>query len=96
MPTNARRSTYLDGLLGTHLTLIDFRGGDPSPFVDAAARRKIPLSILQLDEPDLKGVYGQDMLLVRPDHHIAWRGTGRKMPDAGGILATALGWGMQR
>jgi 2-polyprenyl-6-methoxyphenol hydroxylase-like FAD-dependent oxidoreductase len=92
-------STFLkDGValydrLGTHFTLIDFQRADPSPFVDAAARRRIPLSVLQLDEPDLKGVYGQEMLLVRPDHHIAWRGTGSKAPDADAVLATALGWG---
>lgn len=82
--------------LGTHFTLIDFRGGDPSPFIDAAARRGIPLSVLQLDEPALKGVYGQDMLLVRPDHHIAWRGTSSKTPDADAVLATALGWGARQ
>ena len=88
--------TALYDRLGTYFTLIDFRGGDPSPFIDAAARRRIPLSVLQLDEPDLKGVYGQDMLLVRPDHHIAWRGTGSKMPTADAILAAALGWGAER
>jgi hypothetical protein len=88
--------TALYDRLGTHFTLIDFRGGDPSPFVDAAARRQIPLSILQLDEPNLKGVYGQDMLLVRPDHHIVWRGTGSKTLDADRILTTALGWGVER
>jgi hypothetical protein len=88
--------TALYDRLGTHFTLIVFRGGDLSPFVDAAARRQIPLSVLQLDEPDLKGVYGQDMLLVRPDHHIAWRGTGSKTPNADTILATALGWGAER
>jgi 2-polyprenyl-6-methoxyphenol hydroxylase-like FAD-dependent oxidoreductase len=94
--TFLKDGTALYDRLGTHFTLIDFRGGDPSPFVDAAARRQIPLSILQLDEPDLKGVYGQDMLLVRPDHHIAWRGTGGGTPNAEGILATALGWGVER
>jgi hypothetical protein len=88
--------TALYDRLGTHFTLIDFRGGDPSPFVDAAARRQIPLSILQLDEPNLKAVYGQDMLLVRPDHHIVWRGTGSKTLDADRILTTALGWGVER
>ncbi|WP_426408491.1 FAD-dependent monooxygenase [Bradyrhizobium ganzhouense] len=91
--TILKDGTALYDRLGTHFTLIDFRRGDPSPFVDAAARRRIPLSVLQLDEPDLKGVYGQEMLLVRPDHHIAWRGTGSKTPDADAVLATALGWG---
>jgi hypothetical protein len=31
---------------------------------------------------------------VRPDHHIAWRGTGNKTPDADAVLARALGWGV--
>jgi hypothetical protein len=88
--------TALYDRLGTHFTLIDFRRRDLSAFVDAAAQRQIPLSVLQLDEPDLKGVYGQDMLLVRPDHHIAWRGTGGETPNADKILATALGWGAER
>ena len=88
--------TALYDRLGPYFTLIDFRRGDLSPFVDAAARRKIPLSVLQLDEPDLKGVYGKDMLLVRPDHHIAWRGTGSKAPNADAILATAFGWRVER
>jgi len=94
--TFLKDGTALYDHLGTHFTLIDFRGGDPSPFVDAASRRQIPLSILQLEEPDLKGVYGQDMLLVRPDHHIAWCGTGSKTTNADEILATALGWGVER
>lgn len=94
--TLLKDGTALYDRLGSYFTLIDFRGGDPSSFVDAAARRRIPLSVLQLDEPDLKGVYGRDMLLVRPDHHIAWRGTGSKTPNADAILATALGWGAER
>ncbi|WGD56725.1 FAD-dependent monooxygenase [Bradyrhizobium sp. CB1650] len=94
--TLLKDGTALYDRLGPYFTLVDFRGGDLSPFVDAAARRRIPLSVLQLDEPDLKGVYGQDTLLLRPDHHVAWRGTGGKTPDADAILATALGWGAQR
>ena len=94
--TFLKDGTALYDRLGTYFTLIDFRGSDLSAFVEAAARRQIPLSILQLDEPDLKGVYGQDMLLVRPDHHIAWRGTGSKAPNADAILAKALGWRVEQ
>jgi hypothetical protein len=94
--TFLKDGTALYDRLGTYFTLIDFRGSDLSAFDEAAARRQIPLSILQLDEPDLKGVYGQDMLLVRPDHHIAWRGTGSKAPNADAILANALGWGVEQ
>src|SRR6185295_14578484 len=74
--TFLKDGTALYDRLGKYFTLIDFSESDLSNFVEAAARRQIPLSILQLDEPGLKGVYGQNMLLVRPDHHIAWRGTG--------------------
>jgi len=94
--TFLKDGTALYDRLGTYFTLIDFRGSDLSAFVEAAARRQIPLSILQLDEPDLKGVYGQDMLLVRADHHMAWRGTGSKAPNADAILAKALGWGVEQ
>jgi hypothetical protein len=88
--------TALYDRLGTHFTIIDFSGGDLSPYVDAAAPRRIPLPVLQLDEPDLKGVHGQEVLLVRPNHHIAWRGTGSRTPNADVILATALGSGAER
>jgi hypothetical protein len=94
--TFLKDGTALYDRLGKYFTLIDFSGSDLSNFVEAAARRQIPLSILQLDEPGLKGVYGQNMLLVRPDHHIAWRGTDSKTPNADAILAKALGWGTEQ
>lgn len=62
--------------------------------MDAAARRQIPLSILQLDEPDLEvGVYGQTCCSCGFDHLLRGAGTGSKTPNADTILATALGWG---
>jgi hypothetical protein len=105
-PTTKRGSRLPDGFLndgtalydrlGTDFTMIDFRGGDLSPFVGAAAPRRIPLPVLQLGEPDLKGVHGQEVLLVRPNHLIAWRATGNRTPNADMILATALDSGAER
>ena len=94
--TFLKDGTALYDRLGTYFTLIDFSGSDLSNFVEAAARRQMPLSILQVDEPGLKGVYGRNMLLVRPDHHIAWRGTDSETPNADAILAKALGWGTEQ
>src|SRR5262249_4946834 len=65
------RSLY--DTLGTGMTLITFEDTD-SAMAEAARRRGVPLTVV-----DLRGVaLGQDdptsALLVRPDQHIAWRG----------------------
>ncbi|WP_315834746.1 FAD-dependent monooxygenase [Bradyrhizobium prioriisuperbiae] len=98
MPGARLPSTFLsDGSalfdrLGPWFTLIDFGGADTDNFVAAAAKARIPLQILKLNEPSLERIYGRDTLLVRPDQHIAWRGSQRTRADADRILARALGW----
>jgi len=37
-------------------------------------------------------VYGRDAFLVRPDQHIAWRGSEATVVDGAKVLARALGW----
>jgi hypothetical protein len=39
-----------------------------------AQARQVPLQVLELPEPTLRDVYERDLLLVRPDLHVAWRG----------------------
>jgi 2-polyprenyl-6-methoxyphenol hydroxylase-like FAD-dependent oxidoreductase len=61
--------------LGLWFTLVCI-GMPPSvALVEAAARRGAPLDVLWLDEPDFITIYGRRLMLVRPDQHIAWRGT---------------------
>jgi hypothetical protein len=48
---------------------------------------------MQFEEPELTRVYGRELLLVRPDQHIAWRGLACDSPrDAEAIIARVLGW----
>ena len=47
---------------------------DPSPLVEAATERKIPLQVVTLREPEVLQCYGRRFILVRPDGHVAWRG----------------------
>jgi hypothetical protein len=67
------RSLY--DVLGRDHTLLRFTAEpDPAPFAAAAAERGMPLTIV-----DLTGVLpahhcDAPLVLVRPDHHIAWRG----------------------
>jgi len=98
MPGARLPSTFLqDGSalfdrLGPWFTLVNFGAMDATPFVSAAERARVPLQVLSLNEPALEAVYGRDALLVRPDQHIAWRGSETTVVDGAKILSRALGW----
>jgi hypothetical protein len=53
----------------------------------------MPLKVVQFEEPELTCVYGSQLLLIRPDQHIAWRGLACDSPrDADAIITRVLGW----
>jgi 2-polyprenyl-6-methoxyphenol hydroxylase-like FAD-dependent oxidoreductase len=68
-----RRSLY--DALGADYTLIRI---DPtvsvSGMVEAAAQRGVPLAVLDVDTPEAQALYARNLVLVRPDQHVAWRG----------------------
>ncbi len=90
------RSVY--DALGTGFTLVALPGVTVGPEVtDAAAQHGIPLTVRQLrlgdtepDEDALRERWGADLLLVRPDQHVAWRGSDPAAAAAG--LLRAAGW----
>jgi len=61
-------------LLGLYFTLLVIDSGDTAAFEAQATALNIPLTVVHLGRPDLMPVYARNFLLVRPDHHIAWRG----------------------
>ena len=85
-------------LLGDGLSLLRLMPGQDDELVDAAAGRGVPLTVVDLtDVPGLRSRYGADLLLARPDQHVAWRGdaighagaTDAAAADA--LLGTVLG-----
>ncbi|WP_326686789.1 FAD-dependent monooxygenase [Streptomyces sp. NBC_01795] len=61
--------------LSDGFTLVDFSGKDLGQDVTAVAgKRGMPLDVLAVDDPHARGVWERDLVLVRPDQHIAWRG----------------------
>ena len=78
--------------LGTGLTLL--RVGhcppDTSMIVCAARDRGIPLSVVDIDDADIRDLYDCDLALIRPDHYVAWRGNAAPA-DAHSMLARLVG-----
>ena len=67
------RSLY--DALGDGFALLRFESSvSVSGIVDAAARRGLPLAVLDLDGPNARALYARKLVLVRPDRHVAWRG----------------------
>jgi 2-polyprenyl-6-methoxyphenol hydroxylase-like FAD-dependent oxidoreductase len=80
-------------LLGPWFTLLALNGGDPSALQGAAERQKIPLQVLPIDDANAYTVYDARLILVRPDHHVVWRGNDIRDPrTADAIVRRALGW----
>ncbi|UCE32600.1 MAG: monooxygenase, partial [Burkholderiales bacterium] len=47
---------------------------DVSSLDAAAARRAMPLAVLDVEAGDARALYRHGLALIRPDQHVAWRG----------------------
>ena len=76
---------------GFEWTLLCLGGARDSalPLVDAAKARSLPLTVLELRDGVARGIYGADLVLVRPDQIVAWRGD--SAVDATAIYLKLLG-----
>lgn len=76
--------------LGLWHTLVVFSQTDTTPLEKAAAKAGAPLTVLRLSDENARNVYGCDLILVRPDHHVTWRGT--KLPaDCSSLVSLFTG-----
>lgn len=59
----------------------------------SALGSKVPLTVIELNSPEVYDVYGAGFTLVRPDGHVAWRSASLSGgDDLATILAKAAGW----
>jgi 2-polyprenyl-6-methoxyphenol hydroxylase-like FAD-dependent oxidoreductase len=65
------------------------RAGKAQAMIEAARERSLPLTVVELDDPAARDLYGADLVLVRPDQIVAWRGEGSQ--DAASIYTQLLG-----
>ena len=74
--------------LGEGHTLLAFGGADPGPLMAAAQARGLPLALVRDAGPN---AYGAGLVLVRPDHYVAWAGDAASPGEAQAIMARAAG-----
>jgi 2-polyprenyl-6-methoxyphenol hydroxylase-like FAD-dependent oxidoreductase len=79
--------------LGRDFTLLKLSAGrDTRAFERAAQARGMPLTVLELARDEVRRIYEADLALIRPDHHVAWRGDNVPL-DADALLARLVGEG---
>lgn len=66
--------TALFDRLGAGFTLLRFADVDAGGLVEAAARRGLPLDVLDVRDANAARLYEKELVLLRPDQHVAWRG----------------------
>jgi hypothetical protein len=78
--------------LGREFTLLAFDVGDGAVamFERASALLAVPLTVIRDSYSDGREAYKARLILVRPDHYVAW--TGDAAPDsATAVVAKAVG-----
>ena len=53
---------------------MNFSGTNTKTITDAAQRIGVPLEVVNINEAKVREIYERDLVLVRPDGHVAWRG----------------------
>jgi hypothetical protein len=74
---------------GRDFTLLLLAPANAEPWERAAETLRLPLAVVRFDDAEARALYGADAVLVRPDHHVAWRGDAGA--DPGRVLAAAIG-----
>lgn len=84
--------------LGREFALIRLSSAvDGDALVEAAAERGVPLTLVDLSAvPGLEAEYCAALILVRPDQHVAWMGSGSPSPgESAELFDLTLGRGLR-
>ncbi|GAB3519792.1 FAD-dependent monooxygenase [Phytohabitans suffuscus] len=72
-------------------TLVDFAGdGRATPLLEAAAAQGVPLRHTVVADARARRVWERDLVLLRPDHHVAWRAN-TAPPDPAAVVRRVRG-----
>jgi hypothetical protein len=83
--------TALHDRIGEGYTLLRLgrAQADSTPLARAFSAHAAPYTVLDIDEERPRDIYGYDLLLLRPDLHVVWRGN--RLDDPIRLAAIATG-----
>lgn len=67
-------------MFGEGFTLLRFADVETDSLAEAARRQGVPLDIVDVRDEHAHRLYERDLVLIRPDQHVAWRGN--SVPDS--------------
>lgn len=76
-------------MFGRDFTLLATGKADTTEWESTALQMGLPMVVLRMDNPNVRKLYDTELVLIRPDHHIAWRGAATA--HASTVLAHAIG-----
>lgn len=87
-------------LFGDGFVLLAFASGatvdeGKNAIARVSERRGIPLKVLDVSSDEARKVYGADLVLIRPDQHVCWRGN-KPPADVDGLLDRICGESIER
>jgi 2-polyprenyl-6-methoxyphenol hydroxylase-like FAD-dependent oxidoreductase len=84
--------TALQDRIGDGYTILRLAGSkaDTDGLARAIAAHGAPVAVLDVPEAAARDVYGYDLILIRPDMHVVWRGNAAP-EDAARVAAVATG-----
>jgi 2-polyprenyl-6-methoxyphenol hydroxylase-like FAD-dependent oxidoreductase len=84
-----RDGSALQDSLGPWFTVLSYGRSDPEPVASAAATLGVPVRVVSYVDSTIRELVGRDLVLVRPDQHVAWRGDRASRPDE--VMKAAVG-----
>ena len=80
----------LHDCIGDGYTLLRLGGAqaDVVPLQRAFAFYAAPFTVLDINEAQSRDIYGYDLILLRPDLHVVWRGNRLEEPERLAEIAT--------
>jgi hypothetical protein len=68
------KKTAIFDLFGTDFTLLCFDESQGERWLQASLDMGLRLTVLPCTSKEARALYAADLVLIRPDHHVAWRG----------------------
>jgi 2-polyprenyl-6-methoxyphenol hydroxylase-like FAD-dependent oxidoreductase len=84
-------SRALHDELGEGFILLRFNSETDTSDLEASAQvREVPMKVLDIDDTKGRALYEKNLILIRPDQHVAWRGNASP-PDPDALIARVTG-----